>query len=143
MASLFRYDIKGVPLLFGSKDKVAEKLYPSPPPPPFNTKPGFATSAFQRRVYDPEAAGKCGTCGKRRVFECQLMPNLINVLRDQRKKLENPKSTSPKDGEERRREVLNAGMEWGTCFIFSCSEDCCPEQSECWHEELVLVQWDD
>jgi len=77
------------------------------------------------------------------------MPNLINVLRspeeEKRKKVSD---------EERRKAVERAlkgegknerqGMEWGTCLIFSCENDCCSgwEDKECWREEKVLVQWD-
>ncbi|GJJ11202.1 hypothetical protein Clacol_005434 [Clathrus columnatus] len=139
-----QYELKGTPLLFGSKDKVAEKLFPAPPPPPFNTKPGFAPPVSQRRAYEVDGVGKCGVCGKQRVFECQLMPNIINLFRAQKRKTEESKSAPPKNEEEQRRELLNTGMEWGTCLIFSCIDDCCSAgETECWREELVLVQWDD
>ena len=78
------------------------------------------------------------------------MPNLINVL---------PQRTGvgaiKMSDEERRkmlekvlngREIDNArGMEWGTCMVFSCENDCCRdlarrEAKECWREEVVLIQ---
>lgn len=80
------------------------------------------------------------------------MPNLINVLR-----LGETESSKLTD-EERRKAVETflksgdvpdkGGMEWGTCMVFSCENDCCVENDgkskikECWREELVLVQWD-
>lgn len=81
------------------------------------------------------------------------MPNLINVLRAQeqigRNAGEKQKSIdihkSPQTEEERKKVLevkLNAGMEWGTCFIFSCEKDCCDDENG-WREELILVQWDE
>jgi pre-rRNA-processing protein TSR4 len=82
------------------------------------------------------------------------MPNLINILRAQKKSARNAgedetggDTQEPLQTEEERKEKdlevkLNAGMEWGTCFIFSCDQDCCDE-GEGWREELVLVQWDE
>lgn len=129
--------------MFGSKDRVAEKLFPPPPPPPFTTKPGFAVPISQRRVYDSGAAGNCKVCQKPRVFECQLMPNLINILRNQKPKNQESGPASPKTEADRKRELLDIGMEWGTCLLFSCAEDCGGGDNEYWREELVLVQWDD
>ena len=82
------------------------------------------------------------------------MPNLINVLKSSKNK---GKGTTKKEqtDEERRKEVERllkggdverAGMEWGTCLIFSCENDCCVEDGtqakSCWREEEVLIQWD-
>jgi pre-rRNA-processing protein TSR4 len=76
------------------------------------------------------------------------MPNLINVLRDVKNEA---KAMSE---EERRAAVEKAlksgsekGMEWGTCMIFSCENDCridanAKNLKDVWQEELVLVQWD-
>ncbi|KAJ7035698.1 programmed cell death protein 2 [Mycena alexandri] len=119
-----RYELEGTPLPYAS-DSVLDSLFPLSPAPLLPSK---------------------------RVFECQLMPNLINVLstgdsQDQRKKLTD---------EERRKLVEQElkggssdgrrGMEWGTCLIFSCSKDCSltddgKEARESWREEAVLVQW--
>lgn len=82
------------------------------------------------------------------------MPNLINVLRAQgnitRNVGESVKSDDTQEGSSQTKEEqkknstakMDAGMEWGTCFIFSCEKDCCNEQDG-WREELVLVQWDE
>ena len=98
------------------------------------------------------------------MFECQLMPHLINVLQNE--------CTSSTDGgkdkwddkseEERKKEIERIlkgskaagaaegrGMEWGTAFVFSCEKDCCVDEGgrkdaeECWAEELVLIQWEE
>ncbi|KAI0349665.1 hypothetical protein OH77DRAFT_1431882 [Trametes cingulata] len=143
-----RYERGGTPLPFSS-DKVFDQLFPLPPAPPAPvTKPDFMVTPPRKRTYAPESLPRCPHCQSRRVFECQLMPNLINVLRapaeDSQKKLTD---------EERRAEVLRAlkgegassrrGMEWGTCMVFSCEQDCSLEQGSTWREEYVLVQWDD
>jgi len=74
------------------------------------------------------------------------MPNLINLLREQHNNdKESRESKQPLAAEERQTDlegVLQVGMEWGTCFVFSCEKDCCAEE-EGWNEELVLVQWDE
>ncbi|KAF4610476.1 hypothetical protein D9613_006769 [Agrocybe pediades] len=145
-----RYDLKGTPLPFAS-DKTFHLLWPAPSAEPLPvTKPDFKVVHGQRRVYDASSVPKCPICKAPRVFECQLMPNLINVLRpaqSDKKKLTD---------EERRLEVQKAlknedksaktGMDWGTTMVFSCEKDCCEENGkqikESWREEVVYIQWD-
>ncbi|KAF8573759.1 hypothetical protein K439DRAFT_1374435 [Ramaria rubella] len=149
-----RYDLKGTPLPFGSRDKVYDQLWPLPPPPPFTTKPGFAAPIAQRRAYNSISISKCAVCGSPRVFECQLMPNLINVLRAQGKGTGEPSDSDttrqePREiqtEEERKNELkamLKTGMEWGTCLIFSCAGDCSMDGQESWNEEVAIIQWDE
>lgn len=85
------------------------------------------------------------------------MPNLINSLKNPAElKKKKPKqseeerkkelqrllaSEKPKDGEERIDQ--KTGMEWGTCLVFTCQNNCCdPSLKEFWTEEVVLVQWE-
>ena len=116
------------------------------------TKPDFMVTPPRKRSYAPESLPPCPHCKSRRVFECQLMPNLINVLKlPQDSKAQGKKQTD----EERRAEVLKAlkgqnatgrGMEWGTCMVFSCEKDCAattPGAATTGREEYVLVQWDE
>ncbi|TBU60893.1 programmed cell death protein 2 [Dichomitus squalens] len=145
-----RYELKGTPLPYAS-DKVFDMLFPLPPAPPLPvTKASFMVTPPRKRTYTPESLPACPHCKSRRVFECQLMPNLINVLR-----------SGPNDAqatmtdEERRAEVLKVlkgqdaygrrEMEWGTCMIFSCEKDCAVHEvaGTTWREEYVLVQWDE
>ncbi|KAJ7257896.1 programmed cell death protein 2 [Mycena haematopus] len=148
-----RYDLEGTPLPYAS-DSVLKSLFPLPPAPPLPvTKAAFTVVPPARRSYDPSTIPLCPVCKSKRVFECQLMPNLINVLRasgpteDSRKQLTD---------EERRKLVEKElkggssgggrGMEWGTCLIFSCSKDCSltddgKEVRDSWREEIVLIQW--
>lgn len=144
-----RYELGGTPLPFSS-DSIFDKLFPAPSAPPLPvTKPDFMVAPAQKRMYDPSAVPTCPHCKSRRVFECQLMPNLINVL-----KAPTEDGKAKMSDEERRQEVLRAlkgekvddrvGMEWGTCMVFSCEKDCSEDGARgCWREEVVLMQWDD
>lgn len=142
-----RYELKGTPLPFAS-DKIFDLLWPAPRQDPLPvTKPDFKVVHPQRRVYDGSTVPRCPSCNGPRVFECQLMPNLINVLRSP----EEDKGKKVTD-EERRKAIEMAlkgentdekrGMEWGTCMIFSCEKDCCQDTKEAWREEVVYIQWD-
>lgn len=122
-----RYELGGNPLPYQA-DAIFQRLFPA------------SQSAIARRVFSPSSLPKCSKCGSDRVFECQLMPNLINVLG----------STIPSKAisdEERRKAVEKelkerSGMEWGTVMIFSCAADCCPDGKEYFAEEEVLIQWE-
>ncbi|KZV60274.1 hypothetical protein PENSPDRAFT_659653 [Peniophora sp. CONT] len=145
-----RYELGGTPLPFATDD-VFKRLFPA-----LGQKAGativtgavFAAGVDEsRRSYDPTSIPTCPLCGERRVFECQLMPNLINVVRDKTAGGEQEKGVTE---EERRRTVEKLikggaedvrGMEWGTAMVFSCENDCCKEKNG-WTEEVVLVQWD-
>ncbi|KAH9479635.1 putative 20S rRNA accumulation protein 4 [Psilocybe cubensis] len=146
-----RYELKGTPLPFAS-DKTFDLLWPMVKQDPLPvTKPDFKVVHNQRRVYDTSAVPRCPHCKGPRVFECQLMPNLINILRPSTS-ADNKKMTD----EERRKAVQQAlknedklaktGMDWGTAMIFSCENDCCQEDGkdlkDCWREEIVYIQWD-
>lgn len=147
-----RYELGGIPLPFASDD-VFDKLFPKPLAPNMPvTKPDSMVTPPAKRTYNPSSISSCPHCKGERVFECQLMPNLINILRN--KNMLGP--TKPQTDEERRKEVEAmlkggnsvelTGMSWGTCLVFSCEKDCCEENGmplkNCWREELVLVQWD-
>nr|GAT61031.1 predicted protein [Mycena chlorophos] len=141
-AQCLRYELEGTPLPYAS-DNVFETLFPLPASP----------SASERRVYGPTLLAPCPICGAERVFECQLMPNLINLLRADTNN--QPEPTVTMSDEQRRKFVAqelkggagsSRGMNWGTCLVFSCSGDCCvdaegQEARDVWCEELVLVQW--
>ncbi|KAI0741491.1 programmed cell death protein 2, partial [Daedaleopsis nitida] len=148
-----RYELGGTPLPFSS-DKVFDSLFPVPPVPPLPvTKPDFMVTPPRKRTYALDSLPPCPHCRSRRVFECQLMPNLINVLQPTRGQETGKGKTLTDD--ERRAEVLRTlkgqstsgrGMEWGTCMIFSCEKDCGANDGETessWREEHVLVQWDE
>ncbi|KAI0028095.1 programmed cell death protein 2 [Vararia minispora EC-137] len=147
-----RYDLGGTPLPFCT-DETYIRLFPARGESITSTpvtKGAFTVSAPNagRRAYDCNRLPACPTCGERRVFECQLMPNLINVVKDYGQNV----PPEVKDTEEERREALEKllkgkdedarGMEWGTVLVFTCEKDCCPSVKARWREEHVLVQWD-
>ncbi|TFY72314.1 hypothetical protein EVG20_g694 [Dentipellis fragilis] len=111
------------------------------------TKADFKVNDIARRVFD--SVPPCPFCHSKRVFECQLMPNLINVFK------ERAQADEKMTDEERRKDVelllkgtKGRGMDWGTVMVFSCEKDCCPGTdgkpgAYGWMEEAVLVQWDD
>jgi pre-rRNA-processing protein TSR4 len=150
-----RYDLKGTPLPF-AKDPIFDKLFP-PPTSDVTTvsKAVFNVSPPVKRTFTPSSdlIPPCPSCKSPRVFECQLMPNLINVLKVSQDQQDEKRQTN----EERKKAVERAlksgdGMSWGTAMVFSCESDCClitgegeakaKEAKECWREEVVLVQWD-
>lgn len=146
-----RYELNGTPLPY-ARDATLDLLWPAPPQEPLPvTKPDFKVVRHQKRVYDASAVPRCPICNSARVFECQLMPNLINVLRP----ADEGKGKKLTD-EERRKDLEKAlkgedkdakrGMDWGTCMIFSCEKDCHQEggkeTKEAWREEVVYIQWD-
>ncbi|KAH7914626.1 programmed cell death protein 2 [Hygrophoropsis aurantiaca] len=153
-----RYELGGVPLPFSS-DKVFESIFPAPPQAPLPvTKPDFKVVHTPKRSYSSASIPSCPVCKSSRVFECQIMPNLINVLKSSNKDDSAQKPLTDEQRIKAVQEALKKGgdnasdkrdMEWGTCMIFSCEKDCClaeegaKDAKECWREEVVLVQWDE
>ena len=128
-----RYELAGTPLPFASDD-IFSALFP-------------VSSSTQKRQYVSHLPAAlippCESCKAERVFECQMMPNLNNILR-KKEALDEEQISS----EERVERLKNTtGMGWGTCLVFSCPKDCCVEDGkevkECWKEEIVLIQQDE
>ncbi|TRM65168.1 programmed cell death protein 2 [Schizophyllum amplum] len=144
-------ELGGTPLPFAT-DAVYDKLFPLPREPLIQvTGAAFKVTPPVRRTYEPASVPACPRCGGPRVFECQLMPNLINVLRAEDEKKEgqgadkgdkndkdaskNNQDNKTTDAEARRKELERAlkggkdadarGLDWGTCMVFSCAGDCC------------------
>ncbi|KAI0080185.1 hypothetical protein K474DRAFT_1658185 [Panus rudis PR-1116 ss-1] len=143
-----RYDLGGTPLPF-TRDAVYDRLFPTNAPkagePITVTKAAFTvTKADGKPNYNPSTVPSCPHCGSKRVFEFQLMPNLINVL-----KKPSGDGKQKQTDEERRKEVESVLkrtvdgelMDWGTCLVFTCEKDC-GGRPTAWREEVVLVQWD-
>ncbi|CAG8586430.1 4546_t:CDS:2 [Ambispora leptoticha] len=87
----------------------------------------------------------CKNCGKDRVFEFQLMPNILYAL-----------STShyaKVQGDDHNNIYqFDLGMEWGTVMIFTCMNDCNNHANDVnennntktsYYEEYVFVQYED
>jgi len=146
-----RYDFGGAPLPYQA-DRVYDELFPQPVAGSGGvpvTRPDFvAGSAAPKRSFTSDRLPRCPSCNALRSFECQLMPNVINVLKA-------AKGKTTQTDEERKAELervlVRKGvtdergtMEWGTCMVFSCSKDCTSgkEPVAVWREEHVLVQWE-
>lgn len=152
-----RYDLDGVPMPFATDD-LYKQLFPLLPGKSVSetvTKAVFtAPHPLPRSGYDAASITSCPHCGSRRVFECQLMPNLINIIGAGSSADGDRGATTDKERQEVMRKLLKGegdsdsrGMEWGTILVFSCEKDCClgpgnKEKQDAWSEELVLVQWD-
>ncbi|CAE6412768.1 unnamed protein product, partial [Rhizoctonia solani] len=139
-----RYELGGTPLPFHTDD-VYKKLFPPAPIAPGTQVPVAGPQPVSKPTYDPKAIPICEHCKSRRIFECQLMPNVLNLL-----KKPSPKAKqSATEAEEARKKLVAAalggqggvGMEWGTCMVFACEKDCC-DGRETWREEEVWVQWE-
>ncbi|KAN0064844.1 hypothetical protein ACQY0O_001901 [Thecaphora frezii] len=120
-----RYEFGGQPLPFHGRGQLYKKLWPKDPAakpsqPVAVTRGAFTTSGFASSsgmpAYDASCIPPCPACGSARIFEAQLMPNLINLLRPQaiQKGEEQPSNFDDDDdcdsddlshlsGEERRR----------------------------------------
>ena len=153
-----RYELGGIPLPY-QEDAVFNTLFPTPPGEAITLSggPGTPAKTAPLRIFSLKDVPACSHCGKRRIFECQLMPHLINILRSSGAQVAQTEV-------ERRQELQRlinvpgsgvasdevTGLEWGTCMIFVCEADCCTEVDDkgsweatsCWREEKVLVQWD-
>lgn len=125
-----RYELGGNPLPYQT-DAIFQRLFPA------------SQSGVAKRVFSASSLPKCSRCGSDRVYECQLMPNLINVLGSA-----SAKGSGKAISDEDRRKAVEKelrerkGMEWGTAMVFSCAADCCPDGGEYFAEEEVLIQWE-
>lgn len=152
------YDFGGNPLPYSSTSKLHATLFGSTPKPgTFNpvtaSAPAGAASAAKRGVYDPARVPKCERCAGPRVFEMQLVPGLLNLLRVEQVAMPGAETAAAKGqaGEDERKRELEAllsakrkaedktGMEWGTVDMFSCEAGCGGD----WAEEWVGVEWEE
>lgn len=148
-SQVLRYDFDAVPLPYSSSSPLFKKLFPG--------APTRAPSSEEDEVvlgdyYTTKAVPPCSQCGSERVFELQLVPQLINTLRPSALSTtgEVPTSSSKEQTEaERRAEIQRlakgeargddnaAEMEWGTIMTFGCKGDCVGVT-----EEWVGVEWE-
>jgi len=149
-----RYDLGGIPMPFAGDD-LYKQLFPLLPVKSGSetvTKSVHIRQAPPKHGYDAASIPSCPHCGTRRVFECQLMPNLINLIGAGSSADGDHGATSDEERKEVVRKLLKGeadgrGMEWGTILVFTCEKDCClgsgnKEKQDAWSEELALVQWD-
>jgi len=180
-----RYDRRAVPLFYQSTDETYKSLHTVPAGTQVHVTGArnmLVSSSGggrpSRRAYNPDAEKlkRCDACrrattmrsaGGERVFEFQLVPHLISVLRaagvgskkgaNEGNEGNEVRKTEGEDGKKDKKEGLSAkewglertGMEWGTVLVFTCRDDCCGGRvadraaKECWQEEFVLVQWEE
>ena len=83
-------------------------------------------------------AGRCSHCGSPRVFEMQLMPNVLSILPIAEYASSNTSST------ENTLKAWDIGMEFGTVMVFVCEKDCHPGDVEnpSHVQEHVVVQYE-
>ncbi|KAJ1981991.1 hypothetical protein H4R35_000488 [Dimargaris xerosporica] len=161
-----RYNLGGIPLLYSFKDSVARSLYsipttttsvlssPTPTSSLHPTGPATPSASMTRALprYSTHRIPKCQYCGEPRIFECQLMPNLLLLLQTERHAAIALQSfvtittmSNSKSRQVRAKGLPSAlatkGMEWGTVLIFSCRADCHPVQAkDAFFQECALVQ---
>ena len=79
-----RYEFGGTPLAFHAAGPAYDKLWPKQKPSSTTISGAAFKSTAGRdagREYSSGGVSPCPLCGSRRVFEVQLMPNLVNTLR--------------------------------------------------------------
>ena len=147
-----RYELGGVPLPYSSRSPLYKRLFPGAPTTKTadeDEEPDFS------QFFDTSSIPACLSCGGKRVFEMQLVPSLISVLRPETITTTGqpaPKKSAKQTEEERRRELamLAKGlknengekadvgeMEWGNVLVFGCEKDCVGLV-----EEYVAVDWE-
>lgn len=114
---VLRYEWSGVPLLYNSTDGVAARF----------VLPGHQLHQKVKTAGPTKGIPRCESCGSARVFECQLVPNLIFELE--------------KDDDEAMS--FEGGMDWGTILVGSCSKNCGKEGEVIFREEWAGVQWEE
>lgn len=95
-------------------------------------------------------ASRCPHCQGPRVFEFQLMPNILSILPTTEYATKNSNAAAEISGKAKNidaKTVLdswNVGMEFGTILVFVCQKDCHPGQTEDvnYVEEAVIVQYE-
>lgn len=107
-----RYEFGGIPLPFHAKGHVYNKLWIKSRPAS-TTVSGQAfkdTSRDTGRGYSSDAISSCSTCGSRRVFELQLMPNLVNTLRPSSIVGGRQEEEEEKDAEKKKRREIEEAI---------------------------------
>ncbi|CAG8665828.1 15995_t:CDS:2, partial [Racocetra fulgida] len=106
--------------------------------PPYGSVKGLKTST--------QRLPKCPKCGSKRVFEFQLMPNMLCILPTGEYAANNSEKKNGIENTKCGIAQFDVGMEWGTVMIFTCEKDCesynVGKDEVSYYEELVLVQYE-
>ena len=152
-ALIGRYELAGVPLPYSVSSPLTSTLFP-----------GLVQACKAQKAEDedpapaayfkppPNLVPACEGCKGKRVFEVQVVPSLINILRphtltttgagDEGAKANGkPTGQSEKERKEELEKIakgeVDEGMEWGSILVFSCERDCVGVR-----EEWVGVEWE-
>lgn len=113
----------------------------------FHGQPLFYSMLNQQQ--QQAIAGRCQRCHGPRVFEFQLMPNILSILPTTEYATKEQKTVVVENSSGKRdtKAVLdswNVGMEFGTILVFVCQKDCHPGQLEenTYVEETIVVQYE-
>ena len=106
-SQLIRYEFGGEPIPFSNKGEAYKKLWKRK-----------QTSTVPVEQFNDDAPGTCPVCGSKRVFELQLMPNVVNMLQpekiqdveSEKDKAQGKKGSATAEDEEtkRKREIERA-----------------------------------
>lgn len=142
---VLRYDFGAVPLPYSSSSALFKKLFPGAP---VRAPSSEEEEVYLADWYKPSFIPPCPRCKGKRVFEVQLVPQLINVLRPSALSTTGaapvPAPAKNLTEDERKAELTRLAkgegeseMEWGTIMVFSCEKDCVGVG-----EEWVGVEWE-
>lgn len=116
----------------------------------FNGQPLFYSSLYPQQ--QQQLSSRCQYCNGPKVFEFQLMPNILSILPTSEYATvatgtTESASLSGKAKNIDTKTVLdswNVGMEFGTILVFVCQKDCHPGEMEdiCYMEETIIVQYE-
>lgn len=136
---------------YSFKSPLTKMLFPSLP----QQQPDDDEPVYEEH-YDSSKIPACPRCRGPRVFEMQLLPSLISILRPETLSTTgSAPETKPRAAlteEERKKELMRLakgddegsdggdsidGMEWGNVLVFGCKNDCVG-----FGEEWVGVEWE-
>ncbi|KAK9717259.1 hypothetical protein K7432_006346 [Basidiobolus ranarum] len=140
-----RYDFSGSPLLYTNRDSVAALLSST------------SGNVMDKKSinYSSSKIPKCPHCNSERVFEFQLMPNILSELPTEKLSDNSPFNLDLNQEEVRKLgdgviHKFDLGMEWGTIMVFSCEKDCHGGVTDLgelstdlgYYEEVALAQYE-
>ncbi|KAJ2777780.1 hypothetical protein H4R18_004975 [Coemansia javaensis] len=142
---VMRYQFGGAPLLYTARDETARLLGAAAPGHEQHADDSDSDGDDGHGAwgYSPGGLPRCPRCGGRRVFECQLMPALLSVLRLSSHVPQRQMQQQRLVGRE-LMQAVDLGAEFGTVLVFVCEDDCHddgqPAAAAAYYDELVLVQ---
>ncbi|KAK4051986.1 hypothetical protein OIO90_004516 [Microbotryomycetes sp. JL221] len=128
---IVRYHHGSTPLAFSSNSKPYKTLFTSS-----STLISSKINSKTNQTFNSNQIQTCSSCHSRRIFELQLMPNLIWSLG-----LIQIQSSQQQEQLER----IETHLEWSTIWICTCENECTQmnqkeKKGEAWREEMVYVE---